>query len=260
AADPDLVVGAGTVLTAGQAARVIDAGARFVVTPGFSERIVRECQARGVPVFPGVATATELMAALDAGVETVKFFPAEQLGGLATLRALAAPFGMVKFIPTGGVTAANLGRYLAHPAVPAVGGSWMAGRALLSAGKFDEITRLTAEAVAIAEGALCPSSRPGRRSRAGSTRSPSARSCCASTPATSGSGPRGRSVSGKAAASTTWSARCAAASGCGRPWRPRSRTTTSGSWPRTSSWPGAWIRRSSAGCRTTAWGGRCATA
>lgn len=150
AGDPGLLVGAGTVLTAAQAARVIDLGAKFVVTPGFSLAVVRHCQARGVPVFPGVATATELMMALDAGIETVKFFPAERLGGVATLKALAQPFHMVRFIPTGGVSSANLADYLAHPAVPAAGGSWMVSPALISGGKFDEIAKLTAEAVALA--------------------------------------------------------------------------------------------------------------
>jgi 2-dehydro-3-deoxyphosphogluconate aldolase / (4S)-4-hydroxy-2-oxoglutarate aldolase len=150
AADPGMVVGAGTVLNATQAARVIDAGARFIVTPGFSPEVVRHCQARSVPVFPGVATATELMAALDAGIETVKFFPAEQLGGVATLKALAAPLPMMKFIPTGGVSTANLASYLGNPAVLAVGGSWMVAASLIRSGDFDEITRLTTEAVAIA--------------------------------------------------------------------------------------------------------------
>jgi 2-dehydro-3-deoxyphosphogluconate aldolase / (4S)-4-hydroxy-2-oxoglutarate aldolase len=148
--DPGMLVGAGTVLNAAQAAGAIDAGARFVVTPGMSLDVVRHCQARSVPVFPGVATATEVMAALDAGIETVKFFPAEQLGGVTTLKALAAPFRSLRFIPTGGITAANLAGYLRLPAVLAAGGSWMVAASLISAGNFDEITRLTAEAVAIA--------------------------------------------------------------------------------------------------------------
>jgi len=152
AAGSDLVVGAGTVLNATQAAQAIDAGARFIVTPGFSREVVRHCRAQSVPVFPGIATATELMAALDAGIQTVKFFPAEQLGGLPMLKALAAPFGMAKFIPTGGVSAANLAAYLGHPAVMAVGGSWMVATGLIKAGNFDEIGKLTAEAVAIANG------------------------------------------------------------------------------------------------------------
>ncbi|MFI5063512.1 MAG: bifunctional 4-hydroxy-2-oxoglutarate aldolase/2-dehydro-3-deoxy-phosphogluconate aldolase [Streptosporangiales bacterium] len=151
AQDPGMLVGAGTVLNAAQAAQVIDAGARYIVTPGFSLEVVRHCQARSVPVFPGVATASELLAALDAGIETVKFFPAEPLGGVSMLKALAAPFGMMRFIPTGGITAANLAGYLRHPAVTAVGGSWMVAASLLKAGEFDEIARLTAEAVAIAD-------------------------------------------------------------------------------------------------------------
>jgi 2-dehydro-3-deoxyphosphogluconate aldolase / (4S)-4-hydroxy-2-oxoglutarate aldolase len=150
AADPDMVVGAGTVLNAAQAARAIGAGARYIVTPGLSLEVVRHCQARSVPVFPGVATASEMLAALDAGIETVKFFPAEPLGGVSMLKALAAPFPMMKFIPTGGVTAANLAGYLAHRAVLAAGGSWMVAPGLINAGDFAEITRLTAEAVAIA--------------------------------------------------------------------------------------------------------------
>ncbi|MBO0821813.1 MAG: bifunctional 4-hydroxy-2-oxoglutarate aldolase/2-dehydro-3-deoxy-phosphogluconate aldolase [Nocardiopsaceae bacterium] len=153
ARDPDLLVGAGTVLNAEQASRVIGLGARFVVTPGFSLPVVRHCQARGVPVFPGVATATELMMALDAGIETVKFFPAQRLGGLETLSALARPFGMMKFIPTGGVSPANLREYLAHPAVPAVGGSWMVAPSLIGEGRFEEISKLAAEAVTLAASA-----------------------------------------------------------------------------------------------------------
>ena len=151
AQDPGMLVGAGTVLNAAQAAQVIDAGARYIVTPGFSLEVVRYCQARSVPVFPGVATASELLAALDAGIETVKFFPAELLGGVAMLRALAAPFAMMRFIPTGGITAANLAGYLRHPAVTAAGGSWMVAPSLIEAAEFDEIARLTAEAVAIAD-------------------------------------------------------------------------------------------------------------
>ena len=103
---------------AAQAARAIGAGARYIVTPGLSLEVVRHCQARSVPVFPGVATASELLAALDAGIETVKFFPAEPLGGVSMLKALAAPFPMMRFIPTGGITAANLAGYLfRYPAV-----------------------------------------------------------------------------------------------------------------------------------------------
>jgi 2-dehydro-3-deoxyphosphogluconate aldolase / (4S)-4-hydroxy-2-oxoglutarate aldolase len=221
AADPGIVVGAGTVLSAAQAARVIDAGASYIVTPGLSMEVVRHCQARSVPVFPGVATASELMTALDAGIETVKFFPAEPLGGVATLNALAAPFRMMRFIPTGGVTPANLSGYLRHPAVLAVGGSWMVATSLINAGNFDEIARLASEAVAIADATRespCLLFSPGRPMNAGSTRSPSARSCCASIRAIPASGRRARSGSGRAAASTTWRAGSGAVSGCGPRW------------------------------------------
>lgn len=150
-----LVIGAGTVLTVGQADQAIDAGARFVVSPGFSADVVRRCQERGVAVFPGVATASEIQLALAAGVDTVKFFPAELLGGSAMVKALAAPFRSVRFIPTGGVDASNAGRYLALPSVLAVGGTWMVPPELLRAGDWSGVEQLTRAAVAAvrAEGA-----------------------------------------------------------------------------------------------------------
>jgi 2-dehydro-3-deoxyphosphogluconate aldolase / (4S)-4-hydroxy-2-oxoglutarate aldolase len=151
AEDPELTVGAGTVLNAHQLDSALDAGARYIVTPGFSPEVVRRCQSLSVPVFPGVATATELHMAIDAGLNAVKFFPAEPLGGLTMLNALVAPFPAMKFIPTGGINAANLTAYLRHPAVLAVGGSWMVERNLIQAGAFDEVARLTAEAVAQVE-------------------------------------------------------------------------------------------------------------
>jgi len=141
----DLVVGAGTVITAEQVDRAHDAGARFVVSPGLSADVVRRCQALGLPVFPGVSTATEIIAALDLGLDTVKFFPAEAYGGLATVKALAAAFPQVRFMPTGGITAASAPDYLAHPSVVAVGGSWMVAPDLLAAGDWDEVTRRCAD-------------------------------------------------------------------------------------------------------------------
>ncbi|MGW2616843.1 bifunctional 4-hydroxy-2-oxoglutarate aldolase/2-dehydro-3-deoxy-phosphogluconate aldolase [Streptomyces sp. NPDC001500] len=147
AAHGGLAVGAGTVLTAEQAERAVAAGARFVVSPGFDEEVVARCRELRVPVVPGVGTATELMRALKAGLDTVKLFPAEALGGPPTLRALAAPFPGVRFVPTGGIGASRMAAYLAEPAVLAVGGSWMAAPALLERGDYDEIRRLTAEAV-----------------------------------------------------------------------------------------------------------------
>lgn len=150
ARNPDMFVGAGTVLTPEQVDRAVDAGARFIVSPGFSPTVVRHCRAVGVPVFPGVATATEIQAAMEEGLRVLKFFPAEPLGGLPMVKALAAPFPGLRFIPTGGISAAQLGDYLAHPSVLAVGGSWMVAPALIAAADWPEITRLTAEAVAVA--------------------------------------------------------------------------------------------------------------
>ncbi|BEL06371.1 bifunctional 4-hydroxy-2-oxoglutarate aldolase/2-dehydro-3-deoxy-phosphogluconate aldolase [Actinoplanes sichuanensis] len=140
AARGDLVVGAGTVLTATQVDLAYESGAKFVVSPGLSAAVVRRCQALGLAVIPGASTATEIMAALDLGLDTVKFFPAEASGGLPVVKALSAAFPQVRFVPTGGVTAEIAGTYLAHPAVTAVGGSWMVAPDLLAAGKWDEVT------------------------------------------------------------------------------------------------------------------------
>jgi 2-dehydro-3-deoxyphosphogluconate aldolase/(4S)-4-hydroxy-2-oxoglutarate aldolase len=151
ATSSDLIVGAGTVLTPEQAERAVEAGARYVVCPGFSAAVVRRCQELGVPVFPGVATPTEIQMALEAGLTTVKFFPAEQLGGAPMVKALSAPFPGLRFVPTGGVTTTNLAAYLSLPAVLAVGGTWMVAADLLAAGDYAEITRRTAAAVAAAQ-------------------------------------------------------------------------------------------------------------
>jgi 2-dehydro-3-deoxyphosphogluconate aldolase/(4S)-4-hydroxy-2-oxoglutarate aldolase len=152
AADRRLVVGAGTVISPDQVDRAVAAGARFIVSPGLSTAVVRRCAEYGVPVYPGVATASDIMAALDEGLEVVKFFPAEPLGGLTMLSALSAPFPGLQFIPTGGISATQLATYLAHRAVLAVGGSWMVAPKLLAARDWAQVTRLTAEAVAIAAG------------------------------------------------------------------------------------------------------------
>ncbi|MFI9535796.1 bifunctional 4-hydroxy-2-oxoglutarate aldolase/2-dehydro-3-deoxy-phosphogluconate aldolase [Nocardia fusca] len=147
AAHGGLTVGAGTVLNRDQAERAVAAGARFIVSPGYDQDVVATCQELRVPVVPGIATATELMRALRTGCHTVKLFPAEPLGGLRTLRALAAPFPQARFIPTGGIGTSHLASYLAEPAVLAVGGSWMATATHLERGDYEEIRRLTAEAV-----------------------------------------------------------------------------------------------------------------
>jgi 2-dehydro-3-deoxyphosphogluconate aldolase / (4S)-4-hydroxy-2-oxoglutarate aldolase len=142
------VIGAGSVVRADQAQAAIDAGARFVVSPGLSAAVAGVCADRGVPYLPGVASATEVMAALDLGIEVLKFFPAASLGGHLAIRALAAPFPDVRFVPTGGVTAGDARDYLELPQVLAVGGSWMAPPALVRAARWDEIRELARQAVA----------------------------------------------------------------------------------------------------------------
>ena len=143
----DLLVGAGTVLTAEQVDVAVAAGARFLVSPGLGLDVVERARQHGVTVLPGVATATELQAAVGAGLGAVKFFPAGQLGGLGMLDALAGPFPGVRFMPSGGVTEANAAEYLGHPSVFAVGASWMVPRGLIRAGDFASITRLCRSAV-----------------------------------------------------------------------------------------------------------------
>jgi 2-dehydro-3-deoxyphosphogluconate aldolase/(4S)-4-hydroxy-2-oxoglutarate aldolase len=143
-------VGAGTVLTTEQAARARDAGASFVVAPGFNPRVVDWCLEHGMPVYPGVATPTEIEAALEKGLRVLKLFPAEPLGGLRYLRAVSAPYADVAFIPTGGVDASNLGAWLAFDRVAACGGSWMAPRAWIEAGDFARIREEVQRAAAIA--------------------------------------------------------------------------------------------------------------
>jgi 2-dehydro-3-deoxyphosphogluconate aldolase / (4S)-4-hydroxy-2-oxoglutarate aldolase len=150
---PDLVVGAGTVVRAEQVDRAADAGARFVVSPGLSQAVVTRARDRGIDVLPGVVTPSEIIAALDLGIDTVKFFPAAQYGGVATLKALASPFPDVRFVPTGGISPVNLTDYLSLPSVPAVGGSWMVRPDLVDAGDFAAVTELTAQAVRAAASA-----------------------------------------------------------------------------------------------------------
>jgi len=146
---PDVVLGAGTVLSADQADRAVSAGARFIVSPGFNQKVVDWCLRHAIPVTPGVATPTEIEMALDKGLSILKFFPAEALGGIKMLKAIAAPYAGVKFIPTGGINPDNLGGYLALPNVHCCGGSWLVEANLISAGKFDKITQLAQEAVSV---------------------------------------------------------------------------------------------------------------
>lgn len=146
---PKMVVGAGTVLNVEQAKRALDAGAGFLVSPGTSRRVIEFALDNKIPIFPGVCTPTEIMIALEYGLEVVKFFPAKQYGGLDTIKALAPVFPSLRFMPTGGINAQNIGEYLAFPRIIACGGSWMVKDTLINEGNFQEVQRLTKEAVAL---------------------------------------------------------------------------------------------------------------
>lgn len=147
AAYPDMLVGAGTVLTIEQVDRAVGAGAKFIVSPGFDPEIVDYCIEKDIPVFPGIITPSELAQAVKRGLKVVKFFPAEQFGGVSTIKALSAPYTTVKFMPTGGISAKNLADYLTNPKIIACGGSWMVKGDMVAAGEFDKIKEMTAEAV-----------------------------------------------------------------------------------------------------------------
>lgn len=144
---PDMFVGAGTVLTTEQVDRAVAAGAKFIVSPGLNPKVVKYCIEKGVPITPGTSSPTDIEQALELGLEAVKFFPAEASGGLAKIKAMAAPYVNMKFMPTGGINQKNLTSYLDFPKILACGGSWMVSDALINAGQFDEIKRLTREAV-----------------------------------------------------------------------------------------------------------------
>jgi 2-dehydro-3-deoxyphosphogluconate aldolase/(4S)-4-hydroxy-2-oxoglutarate aldolase len=144
---PEMLVGAGTVLTIDQVKKAVAAGAKFIVAPGFNPKVVDYCLEIGIPVMPGVNSPTQIEMGLERGLEVLKFFPAEASGGLRLLKAMAEPYGGVKFMPTGGINTANLLEYLAFNRVLACGGTWIAKTELISAGRFDEITRITQEAV-----------------------------------------------------------------------------------------------------------------
>lgn len=146
---PDMVVGAGTVLNIEQVEKAVAAGAKFIVSPGFDEEIVDYCLEKNIPVYPGTVTPSELSKAVGRGLSVVKFFPAEQYGGVNTIKALSAPFTTVKFMPTGGVNAKNLKDYLSCKKIVACGGSWMVKGDLIKAQEFEKIKELTKEAVAL---------------------------------------------------------------------------------------------------------------
>jgi len=148
---PEMLLGAGTVLTTDQADAAIDAGASFLVSPGFGPDVADHARARGVAMLPGIATPTELQAALARDLRIVKVFPAAVLGGPAFLQALQAPYPMMRFVPTGGVTPASLPEYLALDCVAAVGGTWLARPGTIASGAWDEVERLAREAAAVVE-------------------------------------------------------------------------------------------------------------
>ena len=146
---PGLLVGAGTVLTVEQVDRAVAAGAKFIVSPGLNPEVVKHCIEIGVPITPGTQTPTEMEMALSFGLKIVKFFPAEPAGGLKMIKAVAAPYVDLKFIPTGGINANNVRDYLAYDRVFACGGSWMVKKDMVAAGDFEGIKALVAEAAAI---------------------------------------------------------------------------------------------------------------
>lgn len=159
---PTMLVGAGTVLTVDQAQRAVEGGARYIVSPGLQRAVAEYCTSIGVPLIPGVITPTEISAALELGLEVLKFFPAEASGGVKYLEAVSAPFRSVKFIPTGGIDETNVAAYLRLSSVVACGGSWMVQRQLLSQKRFDEIEKLAGRAVSIVKEVRRQSSMGGR--------------------------------------------------------------------------------------------------
>ncbi len=146
---PDMFVGAGTVLTTEQVDRAVAAGAKFIVSPGLNPKVVKYCLDKNIPITPGVVTPSEVEQAIELGLEIVKFFPAEPAGGLNMIKAMAAPYVNMKFMPTGGISPKNVKEYLACDKIWACGGSWMVKGSLVDAGDFDKIKEMTAEAVQI---------------------------------------------------------------------------------------------------------------
>ena len=144
---PEMLVGAGTVLTTDQVDRAVNAGAKFIVSPGLNPKVVKYCGEKGIPVTPGTTNPSDIEQAIELGLEVVKFFPAEAAGGLNMIKSMAAPYTNMKFMPTGGINASNVCNYLDFKKIIACGGSWMVKKDLISAGEFDKITALTKEAV-----------------------------------------------------------------------------------------------------------------
>ena len=150
---PEMLVGAGTVLTTEQVDRAVAAGAKFIVSPGFDPEIVDYCMEKNIPVFPGCVSPSEVAQAVKRGLTVVKVFPAEQAGGLAMLKAMAAPYTMLKFMPTGGINTKNLKEYLGFSKILCCGGSWMVKGDMIKNKEFDKITEMTREATELAAAA-----------------------------------------------------------------------------------------------------------
>lgn len=148
---PEMTVGAGTVINIEQAARAVDSGAKFIVSPGLDVGVVGWAQENDIPVIPGCVTPTEIMKAISLGLNVVKFFPADVFGGIKAIKALSAPFGQIKFLPTGGVSEANLSEFIANKSVAAIGGSWVCKKDDIANHDWDKITALSANAVKIIE-------------------------------------------------------------------------------------------------------------
>ncbi|MSA00778.1 bifunctional 4-hydroxy-2-oxoglutarate aldolase/2-dehydro-3-deoxy-phosphogluconate aldolase [Lactonifactor sp. BIOML-A3] len=146
---PQMIVGAGTIVNVEQAKMAVDAGAQFLVSPGISHKVIEYALNQNIMIFPGACTPTEVMRIMEYGLSVAKFFPAQQYGGLSTIKALSAPFSDIRFMPTGGISAANVKEYLAFPKIAACGGSWMVRPELIAEGRYDEIRRLTEEAVGL---------------------------------------------------------------------------------------------------------------
>ena len=146
-AQPDMLIGAGTILNGKQALAAKEAGATFVVSPGFNPNTVKACQEIGIDIIPGVNNPSTVEAALEMGLTTLKFFPAEASGGISMVKSLVGPYGDIRLMPTGGITSSNIDNYLAVPQVLACGGTWMVDKKLVENGEWDEIARLTREIV-----------------------------------------------------------------------------------------------------------------
>lgn len=144
---PEMLIGAGTVLTTEQVDKAVAAGAKFIVSPGLNPKVVSYCVEKNIPITPGCSNPSDIEAAIELGLDVVKFFPAEACGGLAAIKAMSAPYGAIKFMPTGGISEKNINDYLSFGKILACGGSWMVKDALIKEGKFDEITALTRQAV-----------------------------------------------------------------------------------------------------------------